>query len=138
VPPGSGFTALLWQSAPTSAALQALPAAGLDQYYRDVLNAGPGAAAPAAPAGWNPLLTGGSAHHPLTTMFDARLPRAVSVDVDFSAVPDGHRVIVLALVGSGADDPPGLPTGAPVTVLDTVQNYRHLAARIVRMRSRPV
>jgi hypothetical protein len=138
VAPGAAFAALLWQSAPTAAALRALAPAGLDQYHRDVLAAGPGGAAPAAPAGWTQVLTpGGSAQHPLTTLLDARLPRAVSVDVDLAGVTAGHRVLVVALVGSGADDPPGMPVGAPATVGDLARAYRHVATRIVRVVARP-
>ena len=70
---------------------------------------------------------GGSAMQTLHTPLDARLPRAVSVDVDLSGVTSGHRVLVVALVGSLADDPVTPPVGAPATIADLVQAWPHAA-----------
>jgi hypothetical protein len=135
-PPGA-FAALLWQSAPTAAALMATPLTTLPAFLAGVLAAGVGGAPPATPAGWNvATAANGSAMRALLKPLDARLPRAVSIDVDLTAVPQGHRVLLLALVGSTADDPILPPTGAPVTVADLVQAWPHAALRIVRVTKR--
>ena len=89
------------------------------------------------PAGWNVATTGaGAAMRPLGTTLDARLPRAVSLDLDLSGVTAGHRVMLLALVGSFADDPVAPPAGAPANVADLVRAWPHAALRIVRVTNR--
>lgn len=135
--PGA-FAVLLWRSAPTAAELLAVPLTGIPAFLAGVLAGGVGHAAPAAPgAGWNVATNiGGVAWNALTSVLDARLPRAVSIDVNLSDVPSGHRVLLLALVGSTADDPISPPVGAPVSVADLVQAWPHAALRIVRVTNR--
>ncbi|MCW2497524.1 hypothetical protein, partial [Jatrophihabitans sp.] len=139
-PPGA-FAVLLWQSAPTRAALLATTIADVTPFLAAVLAAGVGGPVPAAtPAGWNLATTGaggtGSAMQTLRTALDARLPRAVSIDIELSAVPEGHSVLLLALVGSTDDDPITPPAGAPVTVSDLVLAWPHAAMRVVRVTKR--
>ncbi len=137
VPPPSAFAVVLWQSAPTRAALLALGAADLVAFLAGVRAAGIGGVPPALAGGWNVVTTaGGAAMQTLHTPLDARLPRAVSVDVDLSGVTSGHRVLVLALVGSLADDPVTAPVGAPVSVADLVQAWPHAALRVLRVTTR--
>jgi hypothetical protein len=137
VPSPSAFAVLLWRSAPTAAALLATGFADLPPFLAAVLAAGIGGATPPSPAGWNVASTlGGSAMRTLTTALDARLPRAVSIDIDLSAVPNGHRVLLLALVGSGADDPVTPPVGAPANVADLVRAWPNAALRVVRVVTR--
>ena len=135
-PPGA-FAVLLWRSAATAAALLATGFADLPPFLAAVALAGVGAPAPASPAGWNVATTaGGSAMRTLPVMLDARLPRAVSIDVDLSTVTNGQRVLLLALVGSGADDPVTAPAGAPANVADLVQAWPNAALRIVKVVNR--
>jgi hypothetical protein len=137
VPPPSAFAVVLWQSAPTRAALLALGATDLVAFLAGVHVAGVGGVPPALAGGWNLVTTlGGSAMQTLHTPLDARLPRAVSVDVDLSGVTSGHRVLVVALVGSLADDPVTAPVGAPATIADLVQAWPHAALRVVRVTTR--
>ena len=122
VPAHGAWAIVLWRSAPTAAALMATdPTVALGWLVTALAGAG---ANPAAPAGWGWNLASGSAAAAWTTLsvpLDARLPRAVTVDVDLSAVPDNHHVLFLAIVGSTADDARTMPTTsaiatAPVTV----------------------
>ena len=137
VPAPSAFAVVLWQSAPTRAALLGLGAADLVAFLAGVRAAGIGGVPPALAGGWNVITTaGGSAMQTLRTPLDARLPRAVSVDVDLSGVTSGHRVLVLALVGSLADDAVTAPVGAPATVADLVQAWPHAALRVARVTTR--
>ena len=137
VPPGSAFAVLLWRFAPTLPELLALGAADLPPYLAAVVAAG-AAAPPPAPAGWNVATDpAGAALRPLNTLLDARLPRAVSIDVDLSSptVPAGSHVLLLALVGSGADDliP---PPAAAANLVDLVRAWPQAAMRIVQVRAR--
>jgi hypothetical protein len=77
--------------------------------------------------------------HTLSSVLDARLPRAVPIDVNFAAAggpAPGDRVLLLALVGSTVDDPIVGPAGPPPTVADLVQAWPHAAMRIVRVINR--
>lgn len=105
--------------------------------------------APAAPgAGWNVAvtsatgmtngvnLTAGSAWWPLLADLDAHLPRAVAVDVAFTGVNPGQKVLLLALAGSSVDDAVAPITGAPVTVADLARAWPYAALRIVNLARR--
>jgi hypothetical protein len=102
---------------------------------------------PAAPAGWGWNQAGGGggvAWNTLSVPVDARLPRAITFDVDLSAVPDNHHVLFLAVVGSTADDMPplvpttsGVATVPPVTVTQLVQCWPYAGARVVQVIPRP-
>lgn len=127
---------LLWQSRQTSAELLNL---ALPDLVALTTAAVAGVALPAVGT-WNvATLGGGAALHPLGVALDARLPRAVSFDVNLSGVTAGHRVLFLAIVGSRDDDvqPVEAPTGAPATVRDLVLGWPHAACRIVRVVARP-
>lgn len=87
--------------------------------------------------GWHVAANGSSVLHRLPVQLDARMPRAVPVDIDLSrnagaANPDDvvGRVVVLALVGSSADpfsqDPPA--SGQPEAF---VRGWRHAAMRTI-------
>ena len=69
---------------------------------------------------------------------DARLPRAVPIDVDLGGVDEFHRVLLLAIAGSDGDrcaaDPVGLAAGA--TVSDLVQRWPYAAIRLVTVSPR--
>ena len=64
-------------------------------------------------------------------------PRAVSIDVDLSspAVPANSHVLLVALVGSGADDLMPAPP-APANVADLVQNWPQVAMQVIQVRAR--
>lgn len=144
VPAHGAWAIVLWRSAPTAAALMATdPTVALGWLVTALAGAG---ANPAAPAGWGWNLASGSAAAAWTTLsvpLDARLPRAVTVDVDLSAVPDNHHVLFLAIVGSTADDARTMPTTSaiatvpPVTVSQLVQCWPYAAARVVQVIPRP-
>ena len=87
------------------------------------------------PGGWNlASAVGGS---PLGVPVDARIPRAVSIDVDLTAVPVNHRVLFVAVTGSGADALTAPVTGNPATISDLVRAWPHVAMRLVRVANRP-
>ncbi len=62
---------------------------------------------------------------------DARQSRAVTFDVDLHTLAAGTRVMLLALVHSGAD-PVALPGGSP-TLQNLVLGARHVAARLIEI-----
>jgi hypothetical protein len=133
----NAFAVLLWRFAPTAAALLTTGFADLPPFLAAVLAAGVGGAAPPTPAGWNvATAVGGSAMRPLSATLDARLPRAVSIDVDLSTVPSGNRVLLFAMVGSADDDAVTAPVGAPANVADLVRAWPNAAMRIVRVVNR--
>lgn len=160
--PQHAFVLLLWRSAGLqSTALSPPGVADLPTYVADVLKAegvfppaAPGALPP-APTGWNLApTTAGRALHDLDVRLDARMPRAVPIDVDLSApsvpggpgIPDGHRVLFLAIVGSTVDHcglgPGGAapvlpPSPATPTITDLVRGWPYAAMRLVRASRRP-
>jgi len=75
--------------------------------------------------------------HRLGHVLDARLPKAVSVDIDLSAVTEWHRVLVVAIVGSTTDALTTAPSGAITNTASLVRNWPHAAARLVQVRARP-
>jgi hypothetical protein len=68
---------------------------------------------------------------------EARLPRAVSVPVNLSAVPAGHHVLFLAVAGSAVDPFTAAPFGAPGTATELTRAWPHAALRLVRVHQRP-
>jgi hypothetical protein len=152
---------LLWRSAGLQSTVLGPPAtavAAIPTYVRDVLRAEgllpPFAvgALPSVPTGWilAPTSTG-RALHKLDVRLDARMPRAVSIDVDLSppassgspGVPDGHRVLFLAIAGSTVDPcgnaAGGVPASLPAspTLDDLVRGWPYAAMRLVRANRRP-
>lgn len=74
---------------------------------------------------------------PLGVPIDARIPPAVSIDVDLSAVPLNHRVLFVGVTGSGADALTAPVTSNPATISALVQAWPHVAMRLVRVANRP-
>ena len=134
---GDAFVILLWSFNAAQAPLLAQDVSPLLPYVAGAVAGGP---VPATPAGWNPVLTGaGSPLHRLPVPLDARMPRAVSIDVDLSAVTAGHRVLLVAVAGSSVDRCGTAPVGLPATptIADLVGRWPYAAARLVRVIARP-
>jgi hypothetical protein len=128
------WVVLLWRSDPSSTALLSANLATLPALAASLLTATPAA----TPAGWNLATTGaGLAVHRLPVPLDARLPRAVSIDVDLSGVPAFHRVLLVAVTGSSVDPLLQPPAGAPATVTDLVRAWPYAAMRLLRVVPRP-
>jgi len=124
------FAILLWRSDPAQAALEALDITSTRPYATAVA----GGADPGPPTGWNEVLVAGSPLHRLPVPLDARMPRAVAIDVNFAGVADNDYVLIMAFVGSSADRlaeaPVGLPASPRLSHLTT--GWPYAAARIVR------
>jgi hypothetical protein len=133
VPAGDAYAMLLWRSGPSGPDLLATPADGIVDWARGVAGGGN----PAIPAGWQ---VGGAApgRNPLPVALDARLPRAVPIDIDLGLVDAQHRVLLLGMAASAGDrcatDPVALPAGA--TVSDLVQRWPYAAIRLVSVTPR--
>lgn len=136
-----GFVVLLWRVGATPSDLLALSVTTLLPF----LTAAAAGTAQAVPGGWN-LATGGGGvtWRTVPTAVDARMPRAVSIDVDLTPVPNKQQVLFLAFVGSiGAGEvfvPPTTAPGAvvpPTTVSELVRFCPYAAARIVHIENRP-
>jgi hypothetical protein len=83
----------------------------------------------------------GSAVHRLPLALDAFVPRAISIDVDLSAVATGDHVLLVAVCGGSTETPPapaGLQNGVS-TVVDLVRAWPRAAMRLVQVvGARPV
>ena len=132
---GSAVAALLWRSAPTANALLTTAPAGIVNYAQSLFTGTPSA----APAGWNDVPPATGSFHRLPVALDARLPRAISIDVNFSGVTKGHHVLILALVASDTtgDRFQQNVNGTPADMNDFVRAWPHCAMRIVRVFDRP-
>ncbi len=133
VPANGAFAVLLWRHDSSATRLLAEDCTDIVPYVRSLL----GGAPQATPAGWNVALSGGDPLHRLSIPLAARMPRAVSADIDLSAVPSGRRVLLLALVGSSADQFSAVPAGAIDRVDRFVRNWPHAACRIISVWRRP-
>lgn len=131
---GDAWAALLWRSDAQARTLTDADLSGLPGLAGTWTSAAPGA----PPAGWTlaPHPTGGAVH-PLPVGLDARMPRSVPIDVDLSAVPNDHRVLFVALVGSSVDPPTSAVAGAPTTATDLVRAWPYAALRLIRVVARP-
>ena len=133
VPADEAFAMLLWRSDPSSQTLLATPATDVVAWAQGVA----AGAAPPVPPGWQ---VGGAApgRNPLSVPLDARLPRAVPIDVDLATVPRFHRVLLLAVGGSTTDPCSAAPVGMPAgpTVVDLVQRWPYAALRMVTVSPR--
>jgi len=136
-----GVVVLLWRAGATPSDLMALSVTTLLPFLTDAV----AGTVQAVPAGWNLATSGGGATWATaSTPIDSRMPRAVSADVDLTAVPNGQQVLFLAFVGSvGAGEvfvPPSTApnaTVAPVTVSDLVRYCPYAGARVVHVVDRP-
>ncbi len=134
LPPDDAFAILLWRSAASASALLGASVTGVPAFVASLLGTTP----LAVPGGWTLAGPGGGASvHRLPTSLDARMPRAVPIDVDLSGVPSGHRVLFLAIVGSGTDAFTAAPVGAPTTASALVRAWPYAALRMVRAYPRP-
>jgi hypothetical protein len=125
------FAILLWRSAATQAALETFDVGPTRAYAVScAIRSAPGPPG----AGWNQVLSGGSPLLRLPVPLDARMPRAVSVDVDFTCVATGQYILIMAFVGSSVD-----PCAAPVadnmpanptTIADLTRYWPCAAGRI--------
>ncbi len=143
---GDAFAMLLWQWGNTGS----VTCDGIADFARGVDRTtgvpGPSPSGWTAPTvsnpngrfrGWHVAMTGPSVLHRLPVQLDARMPRAVPVDIDLSrnfgdADPTDvvGPVVLLALVGSTSDpfSQPPPATGVPV---DFVRSWRHAALHTV-------
>ena len=131
------YTALFWRSAPSDATLLA----ELAETFAS-LHTWAGAPAVPTPTGWNRVSVSGSAVHRLPLALDAFMPRAISVDVDLSAVTPGDHVLFVAVCGGSTESPPLAPTGLQAgvsTIVDLVRAWPRAAMRLVQVAgARPV
>ena len=137
---GEAHAALLWRSDPVAANLLGLAPTDLVTFLGQCAPAGVVGAS--VPGGWN--LAGpaaGAAALSLTTGLDARIPRAVSFDVDLSTVNANDFVLFAALAWSDKDKAvavPSLPTPPPApTVVDLARGWPYVALRLVQVTPRP-
>ncbi|MDO6442333.1 hypothetical protein [Marinobacter sp. 2_MG-2023] len=128
------FVVLLWRSDPSQNILLATDCTDLIPFARSLT----GGAPQPIPAGWNvPLAADGMPLHRLQVPLAARMPRAVSINIDLSAVPTGHRVLLIAIAGSTADPFSAVPAGALERVENLVRHWPHAAARVISVWRRP-
>ncbi len=129
----NAYAVLLWRHHTSTNTLMGTDCTNIVAYVRSLLTAAPAA----TPAGWNVALTGGNALHRLSVPLAARMPRAISANIDLTAVPSGRRVLLLAIVGSSADPFSAVPSG-PIDRVDRfVRNWPHAAARLISVWRRP-
>jgi hypothetical protein len=123
VPAGGASATLLWRAVDDPGpVLDSRP----DGIVAHLTHGGP------APAGWQ------VERRVLPVPLDARLPRAVAIDVDLSGCAPGRFVLLLAYVESTADDQPRAApaAGTARSVTDLVRNWSSIAARLVSIESR--
>ncbi len=136
VPENGAFAILLRRSGPNREALLNSDGSDLVAFARDLATGNPHA----TPAGWT-LENGnvGASVHRLPVALDARMPRAVSVDVDLAGVHPHHFVLFLALAGSTVDLCAAAPHAMPATpsVRQVARRWPHAALRMVQVAPRP-
>ncbi len=128
LPVAGAYTAILMKTSANSATLLAERASRFN-----ALHAWDGTTPVPAIVGWTPISAGATTVHRLPTTLDAFMPKAVSVDVDLSAVPRGHHVLLMAICGGTAEVPPA-PVGltATSTLGDMVRAWPRAAMRLVQ------
>ena len=88
--------------------------------------------------GWNVVTPSpGISLSNLPVSLDARMPRAIPIGLDLSAVPANNFVLLLAIAGSNVDALTQPPVNAPATVVDLVKNWPYAALRLVQVLPRP-
>ena len=134
VPANDAFTLLLWQSNVSRPNLLARNLSALPAFVAGVVAGG---AIGAVPGNFNLAVVGGSALHRLPVPLDARMPRAVAIDIDLTARTAGHFVLFVAVAGSLGIDPCTQPPARPVAdltnVTELVRNWTYAAARLVQV-----
>ena len=134
VPANDAFALLLWQSNFSRSNLLARNLSSLPAFVAGVVAGG---AIGAKPGNFNLEVVGGSALHRLPVPLDARMPRAVAIDVDLTAVTAGQFVLFVAVAGSVGIDPCAQPPARPVAeltnVTELVRNWTYAAARLVQV-----
>jgi hypothetical protein len=130
---GEGFAILLWRSRASRTSALGGNVSTFPAFARSLLTAAPGP----TPGGWNLAVDGaGNRVHRLAQALDARLPKAVSIDVDLSGVPDWHRVALVALAGSTTDPMTTAPSGAVNTLEQLVRRWPHAGLRLIQVAPR--
>jgi hypothetical protein len=131
------WVVLLWATDPSPATLLGLAVADVPTYAAAVAAGSPPAT---PPAGWTPVAgSGGGFCSRLPVRLDARIPRAVPVDLDLSTVPPNNAVLLLAVVGSSTETTTRpAPVGTPAGVVDLVRGWPYAAARLLTVVDRPV
>jgi len=137
VPEDGAFAILLRRSGPNRQTLLNSPGADLPALAADLLAGN----AHAPPTGWtveNGNVAGRTVHR-LPVTLDARMPRAVSIDVDLAGVQRNHFVLFLAIVGSSADAFTQAPLNLPAspTVRQVARRWPYAALRLVQVAPRP-
>lgn len=128
------FVVLLWRSGASQNTLLGTDCTNVVLFVRSLT----GGAPQPTPPGWNVALAAdGTPLNRLSVDLAARMPRAVSINVDFSGVSTGHRILLLAVVGSTNDVFSAVPTGPVTSVENLVRNWPHAAARVVSVWPRP-
>ena len=128
------FVVLLWRSDASQNALLGTDCTDLVTFARSLTGGVP----QPTPAGWNaPVATDGTPLHRLSVPLAARMPRAVAINIDLSAVPNGHRVLLVAIGGSTADQFSAAPAGSLNGVEGLVRHWPHAAARLISVCRRP-
>jgi hypothetical protein len=134
LPPLTAVASLLWRFAPDTASLLATPVATLPGYAASLLTPTP----QPLPGGWNVVMpNAGVALSSLPVSLDARMPRAIPIGLDLSAVPANNYVLLLAIAASSVDALSAAPLNAPATVVDLVRNWPYAALRLVHVVPRP-
>ncbi|MBA2952938.1 hypothetical protein GON03_23200 [Nocardioides sp. MAH-18] len=130
------FAILLHRSGASSDTLLNSPGGDLAAFGQDLAAGNPHA----TPAGWTLVnAPDGTPLHRLPTTLDARMPRAVSVDVDLTGVPRNHFVLFLAIVASTGDRCAEAPHALPAspTVRQVSRRWPYAALRLVQVTPRP-
>jgi hypothetical protein len=128
LPVAGAYTVLLMKTSANSATLLAERASRFNP-----LHAWDGSTPVPAVVGWTAISAGATTVHRLPTTLDAFMPKAISVDVDLSAIPRGHHVMLMAICGGSAEVPPA-PVGltATSTLGDMVRAWPRAAMRLVQ------
>ncbi len=137
VPANGSFAALLWISGKAAASLLASNLASLPSYARALASGAP----TAPPVGWN---VAGAPLNRLPVALDARMPRAISVDLAPTAGtgvgeldPAHNFVLFAAAVGSTVDPFTAVAPAAATTAEALTLAWPHLALRLVELKPRP-
>jgi hypothetical protein len=127
--PNDAAVILLTADGANPTTLMATNASGVQAYVASVMTGTAGA----PPPGFTTVMNGTSELHGLASSLDARMPRAVPINVDLSGFGNGRYVLLVAIVTSSQDFFTQAPVAPVVTVTDLVRNWPYAAARLVRV-----